>query len=581
MEKLIKDIVHGYIEFEQEYIDIINTSEFQRLRNIRQTSYSSLYPSSSHDRFSHSLGVYAYGKYAFSNFEKNVKIDFANKPELANINWEQKKRVFLYACLLHDVGHAPFSHTGEYFYLAKRASNTTLARDQFIYQELVDAVNVGTFTSDFNEKQLKPKSEVAAPHEIMSATIGIKKFMKNRPSEEKDLFARMIIGLRYGNNSTFELGINNALIQLLNSSVIDVDRLDYLARDRIMTGFEGTQIDTDRLLASVCLTNSSLDTANPDYHLGFYKNALSVIENVVVAHDEERRWIQSHAVILYDSFLVQRSIQIIEGEYYRENNDIFSEEALSTQGVVIDIRKDEGADEGKDEEYYDLHIRLLCDADIIFLAKQIPTENFNRGLIDEYFSREDRKKAIWKSEVEYDLMLREIGDTDRRRVLSWLDSLVENLRDKDEFFESHEIIINEQQEQNIKKKTIEKAALGETEAEHAKRFEENILKKMNVFRVLASRYGIKYDFVIIYTKPFGSNVKKLISDDVLIKYKNFDLPKPVGVIMNTYALNEHSVFKNDSTMKRIYFIYYKRKDEEIIQSLDFIQRLNNAIVDNG
>ena len=573
MTKLIKDIVHGYIEFDQEYINIINTPEFQRLRNIRQTSYNSLYPSSLHDRFSHSLGVYAYGKYAFSNFKKNVTTDFATDPSLSKIDWELKEKIFLRACLLHDVGHAPFSHTGEYFYLAKREPYSTLARDQHIYNELVRAVDFPSFTTDFNNNQLK--GNVAAPHEIMSATVGIKVFLKTWSPKEKDLFARMIIGLRYGQNNTLELGINNALIQLLNSSVIDVDRLDYLARDRIMTGFENASIDTDRLLASVCLTNNSTDKENPEYHLGFYKNALSVIENVVVAHDGERKWIQSHAVVLYDSFLVQRCIRAIEDTYYLEDNDVFSEKALSAEGVIINAKQKKGDEEVKCE----LSVRFLCDADILFLTKQIPVGNPYKPLIDEYFSRDTRKKAIWKSEVEYDLMLRELGETDRRRILSWLDSLVENLRPKGEYFESHEIIINEQQEQIIKKGTIEKSKLGEAEREHAIRFEENILKKMAVFRTLASHYGIEYDFVIIYAKPFDSNVNKLISNDVLIKYKNFDLPKPVGVIMNTYSLNEHSVFKNDPTMKRIYFIYSKRKDGANIQSLDFIRRLNEAIAE--
>lgn len=57
--KMIKDPVHGYIKIRAEYMKkIIDSCEFQRLRNIRQTSYDSLYPGSSHNRFIHSLGVY-------------------------------------------------------------------------------------------------------------------------------------------------------------------------------------------------------------------------------------------------------------------------------------------------------------------------------------------------------------------------------------------------------------------------------------------------------------------------------------------------------------------------------------------
>lgn len=43
--KLIKDPVHGYIKLPNDYVKkVIDTSGFQRLRNIRQTSYDSLYP---------------------------------------------------------------------------------------------------------------------------------------------------------------------------------------------------------------------------------------------------------------------------------------------------------------------------------------------------------------------------------------------------------------------------------------------------------------------------------------------------------------------------------------------------------
>ena len=60
--KIIKDSVHNYIEIEEPFFKIIDTAGFQRLKNVKQTSYSSLYPSSTHDRFTHSLGTYYLGK---------------------------------------------------------------------------------------------------------------------------------------------------------------------------------------------------------------------------------------------------------------------------------------------------------------------------------------------------------------------------------------------------------------------------------------------------------------------------------------------------------------------------------------
>ena len=57
--KTIFDLLHGYIEIDSEAIKIIDCKEFQRLRNIKQLGVVHLvFPSATHTRFEHSLGVY-------------------------------------------------------------------------------------------------------------------------------------------------------------------------------------------------------------------------------------------------------------------------------------------------------------------------------------------------------------------------------------------------------------------------------------------------------------------------------------------------------------------------------------------
>ena len=56
--KVIKDLVHDYIEIDTFFESLINTKYFQRLRNIRQLTCQHVYPSANHTRFEHSLGVY-------------------------------------------------------------------------------------------------------------------------------------------------------------------------------------------------------------------------------------------------------------------------------------------------------------------------------------------------------------------------------------------------------------------------------------------------------------------------------------------------------------------------------------------
>lgn len=93
--KLIKDPVHGYIKLPNDYVKrVIDTSGFQRLRNIRQTSYDSLYPGSSHNRFIHSLGVYYLGNKAFNALRKNVE----SLITLEKCSWETLESTFELAC---------------------------------------------------------------------------------------------------------------------------------------------------------------------------------------------------------------------------------------------------------------------------------------------------------------------------------------------------------------------------------------------------------------------------------------------------------------------------------------------------
>lgn len=105
----------------------------------------------------------------------------------------------------------------------------------------------------------------------------------------------------------------------LNLSMIDVDRLDYIMRDMQMSGFEGMSIDIERLLESVILF---YDIQKQEYKFGYKKNALSTIENVIVAYDSERRWIQSHPVVMYDSFLVKKCIDAVEKQFKEKKRRI-------------------------------------------------------------------------------------------------------------------------------------------------------------------------------------------------------------------------------------------------------------------
>ncbi|MCL2135761.1 MAG: HD domain-containing protein [Candidatus Bathyarchaeota archaeon] len=132
--KIIKDAVHGYIQVEEPYWRVIDTAEFQRLKWVEQTSFRGLYPSARHDRFVHSIGTYHLGQKAFAGFHKNClsRVDAAQTVDSATLKFAElmlnHKESFLLACLLHDVGHAPFSHTCEDLFNYKQEVTTANCR---------------------------------------------------------------------------------------------------------------------------------------------------------------------------------------------------------------------------------------------------------------------------------------------------------------------------------------------------------------------------------------------------------------------------------------------------------------------
>ncbi len=94
MEKSVQDSIHGVIKLEDWMIAIIDTPQFQRLRRVKQLGFANLvYPGANHTRFEHSLGV----MHIVKLLGQRVDIDDS----------------VLAAALLHDIGHAPFSHSSE------------------------------------------------------------------------------------------------------------------------------------------------------------------------------------------------------------------------------------------------------------------------------------------------------------------------------------------------------------------------------------------------------------------------------------------------------------------------------------
>lgn len=533
--KQIKDPIYGYVDIDDEYIQLINTPEFQRLRNVVQTSYQALYPSALHNRFVHSIGVFHLGEKAFSCFKANVKKTFA---DYRHRDWEKMEKTFLMACLLHDVGHSPFSHTGESFYKNDfKKEISELLPDE----DLKKDISAGT----------------GKPHEAMSAIVGLKLLRKFGVSKSinEDLFIRSIIGVKYISEERL---LENIIIGMLNGSLIDVDKLDYLIRDGYVTGFSTMALDVDRLFAGYTIVDYVDPSASKHRVAAYKRGALSVIENVTFANDLERHWIQNHPAILYDAKLVDLAISNYNvfmkkkyGEVLTEKT-VFTEKALSYSGYL---------EQG-------VPLCLLSDDDIVsYLKNELHDTKDVRELRQQYFDRDMRLKPLWKSESEF-LQLEQdlMGSSVRRSFKATLKAISKTI-----FF----INDDDLEKANEQKRLMEDAEKSDNEVlkEAVKTSlpaQNSIIQTFQIFKNFKSEYDLNFEFAFIFVeRHYESNYSKLQNSDIYIEFA------PNRVIPLKDALTVTSVPPNDDEKNGYYYLFSSKHniDKLKAQGLELGQEL--------
>lgn len=564
--KQFKDPIYGYVSIDRNIVsNIIDTPEFQRLRYIKQTSYLPVYSAALHNRFVHSLGVYFLGKKACEALFKN------SKDIIDEYNIElQIKNIFELACLLHDVGHAPFSHSGEDFYIDD---------EKTIYNLLVETVADDDFSTDVI-KYYHANGKTAAPHEIMSVIVALKQFSCFfHNAKERSFFARCITGYKYRDTEkNAENAILNAFVSLLNSTTIDVDRLDYLIRDAYVMGYNSISIDYDRLLSNTILVKVQDSIDHAPIQLAYKKSALSVIENVIYAHDAEKKWIQNHPVILYEVFLIQQLLASVKSNYKKRTNmDLFSLNSLlpangvpdgliylKAKEVLEDLQNSKYKDELKDqlrelEEYViNSHIpekiSLLCDDDIIHFAKAI-----NPIFAKELFNRNERHHPIWKSESEYKIYVDGfIGDESYEELQSQIKLLIKFLSE-----EAPKPSINQEAIDKCTSllESIPSSDFSDPDKADMTHRYTIILNWLNAFKKIVEEQSLKiFDFVIVTASNFESSFKKEDLGNTPIYFPETGKTQPLKKLINLFSIK-------DIDRRNFFYVYYKKSNEEKIDAL--------------
>jgi HD superfamily phosphohydrolase len=195
-----------------------------------------VFPGATHTRFIHSLGVFHVARQLMSLIERHVSTSGGQYKD-------HQALVALAAALVHDVGHGMFSHA---FEKVGKALGLPMAHHELVTERLI------------------------------------------RESEIADELAKEL-GAGFPNEvaSVIKAGKPGNLYDAVVSSQFDADRLDYLRRDRMMTGVESSGIDATWLsvnleIASV-RTGADTDAAGSVETLVLGPKSFYVAENYVLS----------------------------------------------------------------------------------------------------------------------------------------------------------------------------------------------------------------------------------------------------------------------------------------------------------
>lgn len=341
---IIKDPVHGSMQFTQEENDwikpFIDSENFQRLRQIKQLGLTDwIFPGATHTRFNHSLGC-CY-----------VASQIANK---LGFSAHDKQSVML-ACLLHDIGHGPFSHSFENIFHHK-------------------SIKHEMWTVKFIEEYQRPEFLIAFQHKNPSLSL-----------TEQDLI--VIKQLIMGHSKAVgqkTMGFERSLLTDIVSSQLDADRLDYLLRDSHFCGVNYGEYDFRWLLHCLAIVDQ-----DGEQRLGITKKGIGAIEHYLSARRLMFRNIYQHgkkygSEIYLQEFLKQLSIALVNepvlvksmhnplANFLRQLY-LFNYAAETTKDIPSLIQK-------FIDDNYHLYSKL-CDYDVLAMIRELANWDLSHPVI--------------------------------------------------------------------------------------------------------------------------------------------------------------------------------------------------------
>ncbi len=268
----IRDPLHGSIELNSAESAVVDSTAFQRLRNIKQLGFGELsFPGATHSRYLHSLGAFHLSGIVFDQIFKNFP--FENKSSAKRF-----KQTLRLATLLHDVGHGPLSHSSEEVMPQFRDLNIK------IYPEHSRQANHEDYTIKFITDS--PLTQILKKNFSDISPLHVAALVDPKIEIQDNFFEESGFSLR-------------PILSQIVSSELDVDRMDYLNRDSYFCGTSYGKIDLDWLISNLTY-HQHKDSLN----LAISRRAMYTFDDFLISRHHMYLMIYfHHKSIVYDEML--------------------------------------------------------------------------------------------------------------------------------------------------------------------------------------------------------------------------------------------------------------------------------------
>ena len=344
--KFINDTIYSHIEYTKFEGDILQTKILSRLQFITQNALAYFaFPSINTKRYIHSLGTMHLASYMYKSallnadsdlrsdilksiykavkkIESELDIDFKIEKSLLFeddslyqflIPLKNSKEKYAYllslqavrlAGLLHDVGHLPFSHQVEYALndlYTKHSKHLDINEKQSGFVKFYERITDKSFKVLHEAMGLEFVNTLFEYEitESFSQTVD-KKYIKVIHKLVDNIFQDISVD-----------GFDFKVLHSLIDSTVDADRIDYINRDMLASGYIGGAVDLLRIAKQAVLT-----TTKDGYYISFFDSAILDIEHMLeMRFNLYKKVIFNHQIAKKDAML-ENLILYLSNQYF-------------------------------------------------------------------------------------------------------------------------------------------------------------------------------------------------------------------------------------------------------------------------